>query len=176
MNPGNERDIPEYFRLRRRAIETVDSVSQTTCRYCLDPCCERRLCMKAYEKFQSLIDLEPKAHAIHDSARETSAHSPFIDSDGCLFSILRPAVCTSYYCDKSLSGLLRPQQFCVLALGRAFPDEEVTDFRKLGFLQYVLTVCEAVVRRGENLFERDRRKLIAGVPGLNERMKLYVVS
>ncbi|MEW6355623.1 MAG: hypothetical protein AB1696_04800 [Planctomycetota bacterium] len=176
MNSTNERDTPEYYRLRRRAIEIIDSVSQTTCRYCLDPCCERRLCMRAYETFRPLIDLEPKAHAIHDAAAAKASVNPFLDADGCMFSILRPAVCMSYYCDKSLSGLLRPQQFCVLALGRAFPDEEITDFSELRFLEYVLTVCEAVVRKGDMLPERDRRKLIARVPGLNERMRLYVVS
>ena len=168
--------IPRYFELRRRAIELVDSVSQTSCRYCIDPCCERRLCMRAYDKFQPVLYLEPKAEAIREAAKETRCYHSFIDSDGCMFSILRPAVCLSYYCSKSISGLLRSEQLCVLAMGRAFPDEEVTDFGELQFLEYAVEVCDAVLRRGEKLQERDKRRLISRVRGLTERLNLYVVS
>lgn len=132
--------------------------------------------MKAFETFQPLLHLEPKAEAIRRAAAPTPYHTPFVDSAGCLYSILRPTVCLAYFCSRSLEGLLRSQQLCVLAMGRAFPDAEVTDRAEQQFLAHAVEVCEAVVQGGERLPERDKRQLLARIPGVSERLRMYVVS
>ena len=164
-----------YFQLRRRAIEMVDSVSQKTCRYCALPCCERRLCRKAFERFLPVLDLEPKATAIR-AAAEDGSETPFLDSNGCLFSILRPTVCLAFYCSEGLEGLLRSQRICVLALGRAFPDAEVTRRRDLEFLDYTIRVCEQVLLQGKPIGERDMQRFFSRIPGLSERLSLCVLA
>jgi len=132
--------------------------------------------MDAYHKFESILDLEPKAEAIRRAAAKESARYPFIDRDGCLYTVLRPTVCLSFYCDQALMGLLRTERLCVLAMGRAFPDQEVTGAGELRFLEHALDVCTRVLVDGEPLPRAEKRALITRIPGLNERMSLYVVA